>query len=110
MVVLAVSDGRNTGAPPAGLTPVFVGLTVAGLISAIAPLTQACFNPARDLRPMLFAFVVRWRPVALPGPQGTGFLIVYILAPILGAIIGAGLYLHGLVSPPPSPESTDIAG
>ena len=60
MVVFAVTDERNPAAPPAGLAAVFIGLTVAALISVIAPLTQACFNPARDFGPRLFAFFAGW--------------------------------------------------
>ncbi len=96
MVVFAVSDERNPGAPPGWLAPVFIGLTVSALISVIAPLTQACFNPARDLGPRLFAFLAGWGSIALPGTRGIGFLTVYIIAPILGAIVGSGLYLHVL--------------
>jgi glycerol uptake facilitator protein len=96
LVVFAVTDERNSDAPPRGLAPVFIGLTVAALISVIAPLTQACFNPARDLGPRLFAFLAGWGPIALPGPRGSGFLTVYIMAPILGAILGSGLYVHVL--------------
>jgi glycerol uptake facilitator protein len=92
LVVFAVTDLGNPAAPPAGLAAVFIGLTVAALISVIAPLTQACFNPARDFGPRLFAFFAGWGPIALPGPRGTGFFTVYIVAPILGAIIGGGLY------------------
>lgn len=91
-VVFAVTDERNASAPPRGLGPVFIGLTVSALISVIAPLTQACFNPARDFGPRLFAYFAGWGSVALPGPRGTGFLTVYILAPILGAVVGTGLY------------------
>jgi glycerol uptake facilitator len=98
MVVFAVTDERNPGGPPGGLAPVFIGLTVAVLISVIAPLTQACFNPARDFGPRLFSFLAGWGPIALPGPRGTGFLTVYVIAPILGAIIGSGLYSQLLQS------------
>jgi glycerol uptake facilitator-like aquaporin len=94
LVVFAVTDEHNAGAPPRGLAPAFIGLTVAALISVIAPLTQACFNPARDFGPRLFAFLAGWGPIALPGPRGSGFLTVYIIAPILGAILSSGLYLH----------------
>jgi glycerol uptake facilitator protein len=103
LVVFAVTDDRNPGAPPAGLAAVFIGLTVAALISVIAPLTQACFNPARDFGPRLFAFFAGWGPIALPGPRGLGFLTVYIIAPIAGAIMGGGLYSRVLksgVAPP----------
>ena len=96
-VVFAVTDPRNPSAPPAGLAAVFIGLTVAALISVIAPLTQACFNPARDLAQAL-RLLRRLGAVALPGPRGAGFLTVYIIAPILGAIIGGGLYCRILRS------------
>ena len=103
MVVFAVTDDQNSGAPPAALAPVFIGLTVSALISVIAPLTQACFNPARDFGPRLFASLAGWGSIALPGPRGSGFLTVYIVAPILGALVGAGIYLKILrVSRPTS--------
>ena len=92
LVVFAVTDQGNAGAPPAGSAAVFIGLTVASLISVIAPLTQACFNPARDFGPRLFAFFAGWGTIALPGPRGMGFLTVYIIAPTVGAIAGGGLY------------------
>lgn len=91
VVVFAVTDPRNPEGP-GRLAPVFIGLTVAALISVIAPLTQACFNPARDFGPRLFAFLVGWGQVALPGPTPTGVFSVYIVAPILGAVVGAYLY------------------
>lgn len=96
LVVFAVTDPRNTGAPAGNLGPVFIGLTVAALISIIAPLTQACFNPARDFGPRVFAYLAGWGEAAIPGPNGIGFLTVYIVAPIIGAWAGAGLYELGL--------------
>lgn len=96
MVVFAVTDDRNAGAPASHLAPVFIGLTVSALISVIAPLTQACFNPARDLGPRLFAYFAGWGSVALPGPRGMRFFTVSILAPTLGAVIGAGFYTRVL--------------
>jgi glycerol uptake facilitator protein len=96
LVVFAVTDPKNSAAPAARLGPVFIGLSVAVLISVIAPLTQACFNPARDLGPRLIAFAGGWRGIALPGPQGMGFFTVYIVAPILGAVLGGALYTRAL--------------
>jgi glycerol uptake facilitator protein len=91
-VVFAVTDGRNPGSPANGMAPVFIGLTVAVLISVIAPLTQACFNPARDFGPRLFASLAGWGSIALPGFNDLGWLTVYIVAPIVGAVLGGGLY------------------
>jgi glycerol uptake facilitator protein len=97
LVVFAVTDGRNPARPGARLEPAFIGLTVAALISVIAPLTQACLNPARDFGPRLVAAFAGWGPIAIPGPRG-GFLTVYVLAPTLGAILGGGVYV-GLLRP-----------
>ena len=70
----------------------FIGLAVALLISVIAPLTQACFNPARDFGPRLFAYLAGWGRVALPGPNGMNVFTVYLLAPVAGAVCGGGIY------------------
>jgi glycerol uptake facilitator protein len=105
LVVFAVTDERNVVAPAGRLAPVFIGLTVAVLIAVIAPRTQACFNPARDFGPRVFAALAGWGVIALPGPRGLGFLTVYILAPIMGAMAGGGLFTH-VLRPclPPMPE------
>jgi glycerol uptake facilitator protein len=92
LTVFAFTDGRNPSAPPTGMAPVFIGLTVAVLIVVIAPLTQACFNPARDFGPRLVAWHTGWGPIALPGPRGYGFFTVYVLSPIAGAIVGGGMH------------------
>ena len=92
LVVFAVTDPRNEGGPPPRLAPFFIGLTVALLISIIGPLTQCCLNPARDFGPRLFTYVAGWGNQAIPGPNGYGVLTVYIVAPILGAIAGGGVY------------------
>jgi glycerol uptake facilitator protein len=92
LVVFAVTDGRNGGAPAPYLAPLVCGLTVAALISVIGPLTQCCLNPARDFGPRLFTYVAGWGSAVIPGPNGHGIFTVYILAPILGAVIGGGIY------------------
>lgn len=103
LVVFAVTDARNSAAPPAGMAAPFIGLTVAVLIAIIAPLTQACFNPARDFGPRLFAALAGWGAIALPGPRSPGFLTVYVLAPVLGAVAGGGLWTK-LLCPPSSQQ------
>jgi glycerol uptake facilitator protein len=92
LMVFALTDEANHGRPLASLAPVFIGLTVSGLISIIAPLTQACFNPARDLGPRLFAYAAGWGAVAIPGLAEPWWLTVYVAAPALGAVLGGGIY------------------
>ena len=85
-----------------------IGLVVACLISIIAPLTQCCLNPARDFGPRLFTYLAGWGSAALPGPNGHGFFTVYILAPILGAVAGGGIY-EWVVRPAFSNEERALA-
>ena len=92
--VFALTESRNPQAPRV-MAPLFIGLAVSIIISIIAPLTQAGLNPARDFGPRLVCYLFGWGEVAIPGPRG-GFFTVYILAPIIGGVLGAGIY-QGLV-------------
>ncbi|MBC8183873.1 aquaporin [candidate division KSB1 bacterium] len=58
------------------MSPLFIGLSVATIISIIASLTQAGLNPARDLSPRFFAYFAGWGKAALPD-RNFGFLTVY---------------------------------
>lgn len=91
-MVFAVTDPRNPGRPANQFAPVFIGLTVAVLISVIGPLTQACFNPARDFGPRLFASLAGWGSIALPWGSDWNWLLVYVVAPLVGAVLGGALY------------------
>ncbi|MDR1083674.1 MAG: MIP family channel protein [Deltaproteobacteria bacterium] len=90
-MVFSLTDPKNTGSPGPALIPAFIGLTVAIVISVLAPMTQVGLNPARDFGPRLIAYFVGFGDIAIPGPSG-GFFTVYMLAPCLGAVVGAGLY------------------
>lgn len=92
LMVFALGDHRNRLAALNNTAGVFIGLTVAILICVIAPLTQACFNPARDFGPRVFAALAGWGKIALPLGTDWGWLTVYIVAPTLGAVIGGGFY------------------
>ncbi|MGE5610966.1 MAG: MIP/aquaporin family protein [Bacillota bacterium] len=89
--IFALTDPRNRNRPDGTLFALFIGLTIAVLISVFAPLTQAGFNPARDFGPRLLAYLAGWRSVAIPGPRG-GFFTVFIFSPIVGGLIGGGVY------------------
>jgi glycerol uptake facilitator-like aquaporin len=83
-VIFALTNPKNTEMK-SGFVPPLIGLTVGALIAVLAPLTQAGLNPARDFGPRIVAFLAGWKAVAFQGWW------VYVLAPIVGALIGAAL-------------------
>lgn len=107
--VLALTDARNPARPSAFVAPAAIGVALAMLIVVIAPLTQAGFNPARDFGPRLFAWLAGWGSVAIPGPRG-GFFTVYILSPVVGAVVGGGLYQLVIRRLPPHPSTATAEG
>lgn len=90
-LIFALTEGCNIGRPNQELVPLFIGLAVTSLICLIAPLTQAGFNPARDLSPRLFAWAAGWKQAAMPDEQG-GFIVIYVLGPIVGAVIASVVF------------------
>ncbi|TWH45107.1 glycerol uptake facilitator protein [Sporomusa sp. KB1] len=91
LMIFFLTEGCNVGRPDNNLAPLFIGLTVSSLICLIAPLTQAGFNPARDLAPRLVAWMAGWGSYAFPDQSG-GFFYVYVLAPIVGGLVAAVLF------------------
>lgn len=94
LVILATTDEGNKHRPQI-LTAAMIGLTVTMLISLLGPLTMACFNPARDFGPRLFSTFAGWGTVPF-AVNGMGWLTVYIIAPIVGGLLGGGIYRVGL--------------
>lgn len=90
LVIFCVTDERNVNRPQI-LTAASIGLTVTILISLLGPLTMACFNPARDFGPRLFSALAGWRSVPFT-VNGFGWLTVYIIAPIVGGLLGGAIY------------------
>jgi glycerol uptake facilitator protein len=90
LVILALTDRRHPLHRYAPAIPPIIGLTVGALIGVFAPLTQAGWNPARDLGPRLVAYLAGYGSVAIPGPEN-GFWI-YLVGPLLGGLLGGLLY------------------
>ena len=90
LVIFCVTDERNATRPQI-LTAVTIGLTVTLIISLLGPLTMAALNPARDLGPRIFSSLAGWRAVPFT-TNGLGWLTVYIIAPIVGGLLGGGIY------------------
>jgi len=77
------------------LTPLLVGLTLAGLILFGGPLTGASLNPARTIGPALIN----------DATQPIGEVIIYIVATLLGGTI-AGILHSDMFAPEESTETT----
>lgn len=95
LMIFSLTEGCNVGRPDDALAPLFIGMTVSAIICVIAPLTQAGLNPARDLSPRLFAYLAGWGKAAFPDDQ-YGFLVIYVVAPILGGAAASLLFVRYL--------------
>jgi glycerol uptake facilitator protein len=92
MMIFAIVDERNQ--PPAVLQPMLVGLVVVVIGMAFGGMHGYAINPARDFGPRLFTVVAGFRNNGLT--DGSGVFWVPILGPLLGGVIGAGLYDFGI--------------
>jgi len=90
LVIFCAADEQNRSRPTF-LMAFVIGLTVTLLISLLGPLTQACLNPARDLAPRIFSSLAGWGKVPFE-TNGHGWWSVYVVAPILGGLLGGGIY------------------
>ena len=89
--ILAIGDEKN-GAPRGAMGPLLIGILIAVIGGSLGPLTGFAMNPARDFGPKFFAFLAGWGDMALTGGKDIPYMIVPILAPIMGAAFGGWLY------------------
>jgi len=75
---------------PGWLTPILIGLVVLGIGISFGALHGYAINPARDFGPRLFTVLAGFRNNGLTGPSPVFW--VPIVAPLIGGILGAGLY------------------
>jgi len=89
--IFAINDLGNTGA--GNLGPLMVGLLVMALGMAFGWQTGYAVNPARDLGPRLFAYLIYGNDVFTAGSNFfMNYSFIPIFAPLFGAPIGAFLY------------------
>ncbi len=89
LVILSLLETRHVNAPSAWFFPLIVGATVGLLIMFVAPVSQASFNPARDIGPRIMLLFMGFGGQAFPGPNGGLSLIVTAVGPIIGGVLGA---------------------
>lgn len=87
--VLALTDQRNA-APPSYLTAPLVGLLVVAIGVAFGFNAGYAINPARDFGPRLFTAIAGWGPGVFTAAGGWWW--VPVVAPCVGAVLGAWLY------------------
>jgi glycerol uptake facilitator len=89
-LILAITDLRNTS-PAANLAPVVIGLLVVAIGMAFGTDAGYAINPARDFGPRLAEFITgyghAWRD-----QYGNLYFWVPIAGPLIGGLVGAGLY------------------
>ncbi len=94
LVIFGTTDRANDSRPRI-LTAATIGLTITILISLLGPLTMAAFNPARDLAPRIFSAFAGWGELPFT-VNGSGWLTVYVVAPMVGGLAGGGVYRRWL--------------
>jgi len=103
-LILAITDNANT-APAANLAPVVIGLLVVGIGMAWGTDAGYAINPARDFGPRLASFLTGYGG-AMRDQTGYLYFWIPIVAPVIGGVIGAGLYqaLIGRFLPSEAPQ------
>jgi glycerol uptake facilitator protein len=89
-LIVAITDLRNTS-PAANLAPLIIGLLVVGIGMAWGTDAGYAINPARDFGPRLASFFTGYGG-AMRDQYGNLYFWVPIIAPIIGAVLGAGAY------------------
>jgi glycerol uptake facilitator protein len=82
LVIMGVAVDKR--APP-GFAGLIIGLTVAGMITMAGNISGASLNPARTFGPYVMDFL-------LGGPNLWMFFPIYIIGPVIGAIVAAVFY------------------
>ncbi|KAG5178291.1 aquaporin-like protein [Tribonema minus] len=91
LAFVAFSLGHPRSKVTQGAKPLLIGLTVASIITVLGPITMAGLNPARDIGARVIAYFGGWGSMALPHNGIIGSIVVYTVAPIVGAILGGKL-------------------
>jgi len=103
-LILAITDAAGTP-PAANLAPFIIGLLVVGIGMAWGTDAGYAINPARDFGPRLASFFTGYGG-AFRDQTGYLYFWIPIVGPIVGGVVGAGLYqaLIGRFLPSAGPQ------
>ncbi|KAL0601196.1 Aquaporin-9 [Plecturocebus cupreus] len=102
MVVFAIFDSRNLGAPR-GLEPIIIGLLIITIASSLGLNSGCAMNPARDLSPRLFTAMAGWGFDVFRA--GNNFWWIPVVGPVVGAVMGGLIYVLVIEIHHPEPDS-----
>ncbi|KAL4700519.1 hypothetical protein H8959_014523 [Pygathrix nigripes] len=102
MIVFAIFDSRNLGAPR-GLEPIVIGLLIIVISSSLGLNSGCAMNPARDLSPRLFTALAGWGFEVFRA--GNNFWWIPVVGPLVGAVIGGLIYVLVIEIHHPEPDS-----
>lgn len=88
-LIFAITDERNVKLP-SFLAPLVIGLIVVAIGMSFGALHGYAINPARDFGPRLFTVLAGFPNNGLTG--GASVWWIPIAGPLLGGVLGAGLY------------------
>jgi glycerol uptake facilitator protein len=106
-LVFAIVDTRNS-TPLSNLAPVVIGLLVVAIGMAWGTDAGYAINPARDFGPRLAEFFTGYG-TAMRDQYGHLYFWVPIVGPLVGGVVGGGLYTYGVSPYLPTKEQV-IAG
>jgi glycerol uptake facilitator protein len=89
-LIFAITEVRAT-APGANLAPLIIGLVVVGIGMAWGSNAGYAINPARDFGPRLASLLTGYSD-AMKTPGGDLYFWVPIVGPVIGGLIGGGMY------------------
>lgn len=92
-LIAALIDHRNQ-APAGNMAPLIIGFVVAVIGCSYGTNAGYALNPARDLGPRAFTYIMGWGKLAFSGDYGgtTQYWWIPIVGPLAGAVIGILLY------------------
>ncbi|KAM8973526.1 aquaporin-9 [Pelodytes ibericus] len=103
IMVFAIFDNKNIGTPK-GLEPITVGLLILLLSLSFGFNSGGAMNPARDLGPRIFTALAGWGTEVFTA--GNNWWWVPLAGPMLGAAIGAYIYIICIEAHQESDEDT----